>query len=58
VRGRSDAEVERERFMAQEIKRAEEALRRGERGEARRIYEAILERYPDAQDIRERMRSM
>jgi hypothetical protein len=33
-------------------------LRPGDRDEARRIYEAILERYPDAQDIRERMRSM
>jgi hypothetical protein len=44
--------------MAREIEKAEEALRRGDRAEARRIYEAILERYPDAQDIRERIRSM
>jgi hypothetical protein len=58
IRGRSEAEVERERFMEREIEKAEQALRRGDKAEARRIYEGILERYPDAQDIRERVRSM
>lgn len=58
IRGRSQAEVERERFMEKHIGLAEQALRRGDKAEARRIYESILERYPDAQDIRERIRSM
>lgn len=58
VRGRSEAELERERFMEREIKRAEAVLRRGDKATARSIYEGILRRYPDAQDIRERLRSM
>jgi len=58
IRGRSQVELQRERFMEREIEKAEQALRRGDRAEARRIYEGILECYPDAQNIRERLRSM
>jgi len=58
IRGRSEAEVERERFMEREIRRAEEALRRGDKAAAKEIYDAILGHYPDAQEIRERIRSM
>ncbi len=44
--------------MAEQIAKAEAALRRSERAEAGRVYEGILNRYPDAQDIRERLRSL
>jgi hypothetical protein len=58
VGGRSEAEIARERFLRDEIAKAEAAARRGDKAEARRIYEGILERYPDAQDVRERVRSL
>jgi hypothetical protein len=58
VRGRSKAELARERFMQQEIAKAEAALRGGDEVTAKRIYEGILQRYPDAQDVRERLRSL
>jgi len=44
--------------MQRQITLAEAALRRGDKAEAKRVYEGILERYPDAQDVRERLRSL
>jgi len=48
--------IERERYMGAQLKRAEEAVSQGDKAAARKIYEEILEQYPDAQDIRESMR--
>lgn len=58
VRGRSEAEMARERFMAEETAKAEAAVRAGDKETARRIYEGILDRYPDAQEVRERIRAL
>ncbi len=58
VRGRAAEEVARERDKAEQLAQAEAALQRGDRVAARAIYEALLRRYPDAQDIHERLRSM
>jgi hypothetical protein len=53
-----ELEMERERYMEAQMKRAAEAIARGDRDVARRIYEEILKRYPDAQEIRERIRAL
>ena len=54
--GRSEAEIERDRFIGQETRKADELLEKGDKTGARRVFEGILERYPDAQQIRERIR--
>jgi hypothetical protein len=58
MRERSAVELERERLIAAEVGKAEDALARGDRDAARRILEGILRRFPDAQEIRERLRSL
>jgi len=56
--GRSAAETARDRYMEAETRKAEAAIERGDKATARRIYQRMLGRYPDAQDIKERLRSM
>ncbi len=56
VKGRSQAEVERDRFIEAQVKKADELLEKGDTTGARRVFEGILERYPEAQQIRERIR--
>ncbi len=56
--GRSADDVKRDKDMQTQISKAEAALENGDRDTAKKIYEALLKKYPDAQDIRERIRSM
>jgi hypothetical protein len=56
VRGRSAEDLERDRFMQTELRKAEEWLEKDDKEEALRILRGILEQYPDAQDVRERIR--
>lgn len=50
--------MERERYMAEQIRKVEEAIARGDKEAARKILEKTLEQYPDAQDIQERLRTL
>jgi hypothetical protein len=56
VKGRSIEDMERDRFMQTELKKAEELLEKGDKEGALRILRGILDRYPDAQGVRERIR--
>ena len=56
VKGRSAEDLERDKFMQTELKKAEELLEKGSKEEAIRVLRGILEQYPDAQDVRERIR--
>lgn len=56
LKGRSTEDMERDRFMRIELKKAEELLEKGDKEGALRILRGILDRYPDAQDVRERIR--
>ena len=56
IKGRSAEDLERDQFMQTELKKAEEFLEKDDKEEALRILREILERYPDAQDVRERIR--
>ena len=56
VKGRSAEDIERDKFMQIELKKAEELLEKGDKEESLRILRGILDRYPDAQDVRERIR--
>ena len=49
-------EIERDRFMQTQLDKVDQLLDNGEKEAALGILRAILERYPDAQDIRERIR--
>ena len=55
-KGRSAEELERDRFIQTEVKKADELLEKGDKEGARRVLQEILERYPEAQEIRERLR--
>lgn len=57
-RGRSPAELQRDRFMRAEIRRADELLAQSHKEAALKVLRQILQRYPDAQDIRERIRAI
>ena len=56
VIGRSPDDLERDQFMQIELKKAEELLEKGDKEGTLRVLRAILDRYPDAQDVRERIR--
>ncbi len=56
LKGRSAEEIERERFIEAQVNKADGLLEKGDKQGARRIFQDILERYPDAQEIRERIR--
>jgi len=56
LKGRSAEELERDRFMQAELKKADALLEKGDKAGARRVLRGVLERYPDAQDVRERIR--
>jgi len=56
VKGRSAEDLERDRFMEARLKEADELLEKDDKAGARRVLEDILRRYPDAQDVRERIR--
>lgn len=58
TKGRSAEEVERERFIEAESKKADELLAKGDTEGARQVLQGILDRYPEAQQIRERIRSL
>jgi hypothetical protein len=50
--------VERERFIEAQSKQADELLGKGDRAGARQVLQGILDRYPEAQQIRERIRTL
>jgi hypothetical protein len=56
IKGRSAEDLERDKFMQAELKKAEELLEKGSKEEALRVLRGILQQYPDAQDVRERIR--
>ncbi len=56
VRGRLAEELARDRFMQSELKKANDLLQKGDKEGACRVLRAVLDRYPDAQDVRERIR--
>jgi hypothetical protein len=56
VAGRSAEQQERDRFMQEELRKVDELLERNDRQGALRVLRNILQRYPDAQNIRERIR--
>jgi hypothetical protein len=56
ARGRSAEQLERDKFMQVELKKADDLLQKGDKEGALRVLRAVLERYPDAQDVRERIR--
>jgi len=56
LKGRSAEELERDRFMQTELKKADASLEKGDKEGARRVLRGVLERYPDAQDVQERLR--
>ena len=58
TKGRSAQELERERFIEAETKKADELLAKGDTEGARQVLQGILDRYPEAQQIRERIRSL
>jgi hypothetical protein len=58
TKGRSAEELERERFIEAETKKADELLAKGDTEGARKVLQGILDRYPEAQQIRERIRSL
>jgi len=56
AKGRSAEELERDKFMQAELKKADDLIQKGDKEGALRVLRAVLERYPDAQDVRERIR--
>ncbi|MHC4395304.1 MAG: hypothetical protein ACYS1A_06575 [Planctomycetota bacterium] len=56
VKGRSAEQLERDRYMQAELKKADELLEKSDKQGALRVLRAVLKRYPDAQDVRERIR--
>lgn len=56
ARGRSAEQLERDKFMQAQLKKADDLLQKGDREGALRVLRAVLERYPDAQDVKERIR--
>jgi len=48
--------VKGERFIEAQVKKAGQLLEKGDKEGARRVLQGILERYPDAQQIHERIR--
>jgi hypothetical protein len=56
MKGRTAEEIERERFKQTQLRKADELLQAGDREGALRALRGILQRYPDAQDVRERIR--
>ena len=56
LKGRSAEELERDRFMQTELGKADALLEKGDKEGARRVLRGVLERYPDAQDVLERIR--
>ena len=56
TRGRSAEQLERDQYMQAELKKADDLLQNGDKAGALRVLRAVLERYPDAQDVRERIR--
>lgn len=56
TKGRSAEQLERDKFMQTELKKADDLIEKGDKAGALRLLRAILERYPDAQDVRERIR--
>jgi hypothetical protein len=56
LKGRSAEQLERDRYMQAELKKADELLEKSDKQGALRVLRAVLKRYPDAQDVRERIR--
>lgn len=54
--GRSTEQIKRDRFKQIELEKADRLIENGNKQESHRVLQHILDQYPDAQDIQERIR--